>query len=71
MPGAYPRTSTIALTNATLPYLIKLAEGGVGGMKQNSGFLKGLNTYKGHITYKPVAEGLELNDKFKDISEIE
>ena len=71
MPGAYPRTATIALSNATLPYLLKLADKGFEkAVKENAGFAKGVNTYKGHITYKPVAEGLKMDDKFRDLKEL-
>ncbi|MBI2652099.1 alanine dehydrogenase, partial [Candidatus Woesearchaeota archaeon] len=71
MPGAYPRTSTIALTNATLPYVLKLANYGFeNAVKNDAGFAKGVNTYKGYITYKPVAEGLRIQDKFKDLREL-
>ena len=71
MPGAYPRTSTIALTNATLPYLLKLANDGfVNSMKNDEGFAKGVNTYKGHITYKQVAEALKMNEKFRELGEL-
>ena len=71
MPGAYPRTSTIALTNATLPYLLKLANNGfVKVMKNDEGFAKGVNTYNGYVTYKPVAEALDLNGKFKELNEL-
>ena len=66
MPGAYPRTSTIALTAATLPYAVKLAEKGIMALKEDKGLAKGLNTYNGFITYKPVAEALGMMDKFKD-----
>src|SRR3990167_5993519 len=70
MPGAYPRTSTIALTNATLPYALKLAEKGINAVKEDAGFAKGVNTYKGFITYKPVAEGLNLMDRFRELKEL-
>lgn len=71
MPGAYPRTSTIALTNATLPFILKLANNGfINAIKKDEGFAKGVNTYKGFITYKPVAEGLGLMDKFKELSDL-
>ena len=71
MPGAYPITSTIALTNVTLPYLLKLANNGVEkSTKDDSGFAKGVNTCKGFIVYKPVAEALKMDDKFKDLKEI-
>lgn len=60
MPGAVPRTSTMALSNATLPYLMKLANKGTAALKDDPGFLLGLNTYQGHITYKGVSEALNL-----------
>lgn len=57
MPGAVPRTSTFALTNATLPYVLKLANlGAEGAMKADSALMKGLNVYKGKLTFKGVAE---------------
>jgi alanine dehydrogenase len=61
MPGALPRTSTIALTNATLPYALRLASRGLReALRADPGFLAGLNTYDGHITCPPVAESLGL-----------
>ncbi len=62
MPGAVPRTSTIALTNATLPYAIQIAnKGWKGACKENESLKKGLNIVKGEIVYKEVADvfGLE------------
>ena len=70
MPGAYPRTSTMALTNATLPYFLKLADKGINALKEDKGFAKGLNTYNGFIAYKPVAEALNLMDKYKEFKEL-
>ncbi len=70
MPGAYPRTSTIALTNATLPYVLKLAEKGINAVKDDEGFAKGVNTYKGFITYNPVVEALDLMGNFKELREL-
>ena len=58
MPGAVPRTSTLALSNATLPYIEKLADKGLIALKEDKGFMKGLNTYKGYYTYEAVAEAL-------------
>ncbi|WP_445152833.1 alanine dehydrogenase [Baekduia sp. Peel2402] len=56
MPGAVPITSTFALTNATMPYVIKLAEHGVhAALKSDPGFLDGLNVAAGEVTYAPVA----------------
>jgi len=62
MPGAVPRTSTFALTNATLPYALKLAEAGAEcAMKADSALMLGLNVYKGALTYAPVAEAQGLD----------
>jgi alanine dehydrogenase len=56
MPGAVPRTSTIALTNATLPYTRLLANRGFErAVRGNSGLADGVNVYKGEITYEAVA----------------
>ena len=56
MPGAVPITSTFALTNATMPYVLKLANDGVhGGLASDPGFLNGLNVAGGEVTYAPVA----------------
>ncbi|MBI5389326.1 alanine dehydrogenase [Candidatus Woesearchaeota archaeon] len=65
MPGAYPRSSTKGLTNATLPYAIKLAAKGVEQFaKEDAGFAKGINTYQGKLTHKAVAEALKLEKEF-------
>ena len=57
MPGGVPRTSTIALNKATLPYLVKLANKGYQkALKEDKNFLAGLNVYHGHVTYKAVAD---------------
>ena len=57
MPGGVPRTSTIALNNATLPFLLKLVNNGYSKtLKNDSNFLAGLNVYKGQVTYKAVAD---------------
>jgi alanine dehydrogenase len=59
MPGACARTSTIALTNATMTYALKLANKGLkAALKEDSGFMEGLNLYKGHVTNEPVAQDL-------------
>lgn len=62
MPGAVPRTSTMALSNATLPYILKLANQGLDALKEDPGFMKGLNTYQGKYTCKAVASA--LNDEY-------
>ncbi len=62
MPGAVPYTSTIALTNATLPYAIKLAEHGwVDACKADDALKLGLNVVKGKVVYKSVAEAFGLD----------
>jgi alanine dehydrogenase len=61
MPGAVPITSTYALTNATLPYVIELAEHGVEqALESNHGLRGGLNVRGGQITHPAVAEALGL-----------
>jgi alanine dehydrogenase len=61
MPGAVPITSTYALTNATLPYAIELAERGVEqALASNHGLRRGLNVQGGEITHPAVAEALGL-----------
>tara|TARA_Y100001970_G_scaffold218177_1_gene267516 strand:- start:1693 stop:2814 length:1122 start_codon:yes stop_codon:yes gene_type:complete len=57
MPGGVPRTSTIALNKATLPFLSKLADKGYEkALMEDKNFLEGLNIFKGQVTYKAVAE---------------
>lgn len=61
MPGAVPRTSTIALTNATMPYALQIANlGAEKAMKNDLALMKGLNTYKGKLAYKAVADAQGL-----------
>jgi alanine dehydrogenase len=65
MPGGVPRTSTLALTNATLPYALQLAnKGWKRALRENPALLKGLNVTDGKVTYAGVAEafGMELHD---------
>jgi alanine dehydrogenase len=62
MPGAVPNTSTYALTNATLPYIVELANRGwVEALRRDAALAKGLNTHDGQVVYREVAEahGLE------------
>jgi alanine dehydrogenase len=63
MPGAVPITSTYALTNATLPYVLELAQHGVeGALERNPGLRSGVNVANGRVTHPAVAEavGMEL-----------
>jgi alanine dehydrogenase len=64
MPGAYPRISTIALTNATLPYVRRLADQGLEALHADPGFARAVNTYRGRITCEAVAEALGRRDRF-------
>ncbi len=57
MPGAVPHTSTLGLTNATFPYLMRIANlGATEALKADAGLAEGLNVWKGKLTYRGVAE---------------
>lgn len=59
MPGAVPRTSTIALTNVTVPYALQIAnKGAAKALADNAALRAGLNTANGHVTYEAVAKDL-------------
>lgn len=60
MPGAVPRTSTMALTNQTIRYVLELADHGVAALKHNKALELGLNTMHGKLTYQAVAEAFDL-----------
>lgn len=61
IPGAVPRTSTYALSNATLPYALKIANQGVDeAIKDDKALARGVNTRAGNVTCKPVADSLNL-----------
>ena len=61
MPGAVPRTSTFALTNATLPYALALANKGFEkAIQDDKGLAEGVNTYAGKLTYQAVADSQNL-----------
>jgi alanine dehydrogenase len=60
MPGAVPHTSTLGLTNATFPYLLRLANlGAREALRQDPGLAEGLNTWMGKLTHRGVAESQE------------
>ena len=72
MPGAVPVTSTYALTNATLPYVLHLADAGVArAARENPGLAPGVNIADGKVTYRPVAEatGLPYTELFEALGE--
>jgi alanine dehydrogenase len=56
MPAAVPNTSTLALTNATFPYVMKLANGPKAAIQADPGFSAGVNTWNGALTCEPVAQ---------------
>jgi alanine dehydrogenase len=58
MPGAVPVTSTFALTNATLPYALALADRGLDALREDPGLRSGLNVAQGRVTHPAVAEGV-------------
>ncbi|MBI3992470.1 MAG: alanine dehydrogenase [Candidatus Lambdaproteobacteria bacterium] len=58
MPGAVARTSTVGLTNVTLPYALKLAEGGLRALAADPALGSGLNLHRGHIVHPAVAEAM-------------
>ncbi|MDR1828756.1 MAG: alanine dehydrogenase [Methylobacteriaceae bacterium] len=71
MPGAYARTSTFALNNATLSYGLELAgAGAVAACKNNPALKLGLNVFKGSITYPAVAEALNMADRLRTADEL-
>jgi alanine dehydrogenase len=62
MPGAVPITSTYALTNATLPYVLALAEHGVAeAARRDPGLRLGVNVAGGQVTHRAVAEGVGMD----------
>ena len=62
MPGAVPHTSTYALTNATLPYVVALARKGFeGAIREDAALAKGVNVHEGRVTNRPVAEAHGLD----------
>ena len=63
MPGGVPRTSTLALNSATLPFILKLAQSGYrNALSSDANFLAGLNIFNGAVTYKAIAD--ELNFEY-------
>ncbi len=61
MPGAVARTSTLALNNATLPYVVALADNGTTPLREDANFRNGLNVYQGRITQSAVAQAQNLD----------
>jgi alanine dehydrogenase len=55
----------VALSNAVLPYALKLANQGLAAFANDPGFAKALNTYRGNLTLRTVAEDLSLQDRYR------
>lgn len=70
MPGAYPRTSTIALAESTLPYLLALADNGIEYFAADAGLKKAINVFKGRVTCRAVAEELGLESAYEEIDRL-
>ncbi|WP_100331026.1 alanine dehydrogenase [Bacillus xiapuensis] len=69
MPGAVPRTSTVALTNVTIPYALQIANKGLEkAIADHAGLRLGVNTFKGHVTYQAVAD--DLGYEYKTVEEL-
>jgi len=68
MPGAVPRTSTLALTNATLAYGLELANNGICEAIDSIVLSTAINTYKGYVTYKAVAQACDV--EYKPLGEL-
>jgi len=66
MPGVFSKTSTLALTNLTLPYIKKIADYGTDVFKKDSEILSGLNIYKGKIACRKVAEDLGMEKMYME-----
>ena len=67
MPGAYPRTSTLALTNATLPYIKTIAATGIEkAIRKVPALLSALNTYRGTIVNQALAEAMGIEYQSPD-----
>ena len=60
MPGAVPNTSTRALSNQTLPFVLRLADRGLAALAEDPAFLKGLNAYAGRLTHEGVANAFDM-----------
>ncbi len=71
MPGAYPRTATKGIANATIGYLLAIANRGLkAAMIADPGFYRGMNTYKGYITNFHVAKALNMQSRHKELKEL-
>lgn len=70
MPGAYPKTATIALTDATISYILEIAAQGMAGLIKRPGLLRAVNTCQGHISCERVALDLDMLPQYMPITAI-
>jgi alanine dehydrogenase len=70
MPGAYPRTATVALAAATLPYALRLAQAGLSAAESDAGLAKGINIHAGRIRCRAVAEALGQTNRYAPWSSV-
>ncbi|MDF2669857.1 MAG: ald, partial [Paenibacillus sp.] len=69
MPAAVARTSTMALTNVTLPYVLELAGRGLDALRSNPLFGAGLNVHAGYVTHKAVADSLSMQQLYRELQQ--
>ena len=70
MPGAYPKASTIALTDATFKYIQDIAENFLDGVLSDKGMIKAINVFKGRIVSKKIANELGMSEFFNPIEQL-
>ena len=70
MPGAYPRTSTLALTTATLPFVERLAANGIDALRTDAAFAKGVNTIAGFVACEAVAQALGMQARYREFAAV-
>jgi len=68
MPGAYPMSATRALVKTTLPYVQRLAGGGMAALTNDADFAEGVNTHAGALTIHSVAEALGLSERYQPLA---
>jgi len=70
MPGAYPMSATRALVKTTLPYIRRLADGGMAAVTNDADFAEGVNTHAGALTIESVAQALDLTDRYRPLADL-
>ena len=70
MPGAYPMSATRALVKTTLPYIRRLADGGMASLTGDPDFAAGVNTHAGVLVMRSVAESLAMTDRYQPFADL-